>query len=344
MKFGLLLTSVHDRTVPASQQIAEHRELIAAAEQLGFDLVVAGQHFGTPTLRYLQPVPYLASIAAQFPSMRVATGIILLPLTHPLRVAEEMATLDAITDGRTIVGLGIGYAQAEFDAFGIDRATRTARFEEAIDVIRALWTGEPVTHHGQFFDLDEVATSTLPVQSPPPPIWIGAQAEASVRRAGRLADAWYVPPFPTHRELLELYEIYLEERDVAGRAGGTAIPVRRELYLADTMAEAEAAVTAGASSRYGTYAAWGLDLDSGLGRDQWLDNRFLLGDGATVAESIDFLAATVEHSEFVYKPQWPGQTHAHAMNQLERFGTEVIPLLDDAKTQPLEEGSDGDGP
>jgi alkanesulfonate monooxygenase SsuD/methylene tetrahydromethanopterin reductase-like flavin-dependent oxidoreductase (luciferase family) len=259
--------------------------------------------------------------------MRVATGIILLPLTHPLRVAEEIATLDALTDGRVIMGLGIGYAQSEFDAFGVDRSTRTARFEESVELIKALWTGEPVTHDGEFFRLDQVATSTLPVQSPHPPIWIGAQAEVSVRRAARLADAWYVPPFPTHRELLALYEVYLEERAATGRSGPAAIPVRRELFLADTVAEAEAAVAAGASSRYGTYSAWGLDLDDGLGQDRWLDNRFLLGDGATVAEGIARLASEVEHSEFVYKPQWPGQDHARAMSQLERFGTEVVPLL-----------------
>lgn len=327
MRFGLLLTSVHDRSIPAAQQIAEHRELISLAEQAGFDLVVAGQHFATPTLRYLQPVPYLASIAAQFPTMRVATGIILLPLTHPLRVAEEIATLDALTDGRVIMGLGIGYAQSEFDAFGVDRSTRTTRFEESVELIRALWTGEPVTHDGEFFQLDQVATSTLPVQSPHPPIWIGAQAEVSVRRAARLADAWYVPPFPTHRELLALYEVYLEEREEMGRIDRPAIPVRRELFLADTVGEAEAAVSAGASSRYGTYSAWGLDLDDGLGQDRWLDRRFLLGDGPTVAEGIARLAADVEHSDFVYKPQWPGQDHADAMAQLERFGAEVVPLL-----------------
>ena len=327
MRFGLLLTSVYDRSIPASRQISEHRELISMAEQLGFDLVVAGQHFGAPTLRYLQPVPYLASIAAQFPSMRVATGIILLPLTHPLRVAEEIATLDVITDGRIVMGLGIGYAQTEFDAFGVDRRTRTDRFEEAVELIRALWTGKPVTHHGKFYKLDDVETSTLPVQSPSPPIWIGAQAEASVRRAARLADAWYVPPFPTHRELLALYVMYLEERALAGRAGSSAIPVRRELFLANTVSEAENAVAAGASSRYGTYSEWGLDLDDGLGSKQWLDNRFLLGDGETVAAGIAHLAEHIEYSEFVYKPQWPGQDHVHAMAQLERFGTEVVPLL-----------------
>jgi alkanesulfonate monooxygenase SsuD/methylene tetrahydromethanopterin reductase-like flavin-dependent oxidoreductase (luciferase family) len=258
----------------------------------------------------------------------VATGIILLPLHHPLHVAEEVATMDAVTGGRVIMGLGIGYSQAEFDAFGIDRNTRTQRFEESIEIIRALWSGEPVSHHGEFYRLDEVQTSTLPVQDPHPPIWIGAQADASVRRAARFADAWYVPPFPTHRELIELYVAYLEERAAHGDRASTAIPVRRELYIADTVAEAEAAVAGGAASRYGTYNAWGLDLDDGLGHDSWLDNRFLLGDPATIAEALGHLMSRVEHSHFIYKPQWPGQDHATAMAQLERFGTEVMPLVD----------------
>ena len=152
VSYGLLLTSVHDRSVPARQQIDEHHELISLAVELGFDLVVAGQHFAAPALRYLQPIPYLTSIAIQFPTVHVATGIILLPLHHPLHVAEEVATMDAVTDGRVIMGLGIGYLQDEFDAFGIDRSTRTERFEESIEIIRALWSGEPLTHRGSFFD------------------------------------------------------------------------------------------------------------------------------------------------------------------------------------------------
>ena len=156
MRFGLLLTSVHDRSVPVRQQIAEHHELISVAVDHGFDLVVAGQHFAAPTLRYLQPIPYLTSIAMRFPSVEVATGILLLPLHHPLNIAEEVATMDAVTGGRAIMGLGIGYSQDEFDAFGIDRTTRTERFEESAEVIRALWTGQPLTHNGRFYHLDNV--------------------------------------------------------------------------------------------------------------------------------------------------------------------------------------------
>ena len=327
VRFGLLLTSVHDRSVPVNRQIAEHHELISVAVGYGFDLVVAGQHFAAPTLRYLQPIPYLTSIAMQFPTVEVATGILLLPLHHPLALAEEIATMDAVTGGRVTMGVGIGYSQDEFDAFGIDRTTRTERFEEALDIIRALWKGNSVTQQGRFFRLDKVEVSTLPVQQPHPPIWVGAQVEASVRRAARVGDAWYAAPFPTHRELIDLYQAYLEERAAHGNRAQAAIPVRREVYIADSTTEAEAAVAAGASSRYGTYRSWGLDVDDGIGKGDWLDNRFVLGSPSDVAEGLSHLTAQVEHSHFVYKPQWPGYDHAHALAQLERFGSEVIPLL-----------------
>ena len=326
MRFGLLLTSVHDRSVPPGQQIAEHQELISLAVDAGMDLVVAGQHFVAPNLRYLQPIPYLASLAAQFPSVRVATGIILLPLNHPVRVAEEAATLDVITNGRMILGVGGGYLQDEFDAFGIERSSRVARIEEGLPLIRELWTGGPVTAETKYFQLDEVSISTVPIQEPNPPIWLGAQSEPAVRRAARLADAWYVPPFPTHRELIDLYQIYLEER--AGNPGCsvTPIPVRREVYLAEGRAEAIAAVDRGAASRYGTYADWGQELGStGLTGSDWLDSRFLLGNSETVIHGLHTMTEHVEHSDFIYKPQWPGQDHKTAMRQLEMFGNEIIP-------------------
>ena len=126
------------------------------------------------------------------------------------------------------------------------------------------------------------------------PIWIGAQEAPSVRRAGRLADAWYVPPFPTHAKLVDLYALYLEERERRAANGSAAIPVRRELYLADTVAEAQAAVSAGAASRYATYSSWGLDVDSALDQRRWRESRFLLGDPATVAERLLELAEDVD--------------------------------------------------
>src|SRR3954469_22927859 len=105
MRYGLLLTSAHDASTPPAQHIAEHRELVETADQLGFDVVVAGQHFLGTELRYYQPIPYLTHMSRFAPNMRVATGILLLSMLHPVQVAEDMATLDVVTGGRAIMGV-----------------------------------------------------------------------------------------------------------------------------------------------------------------------------------------------------------------------------------------------
>lgn len=327
MDHGLLLTSVHSADSDPRTQVAEHRDLLATARELGFEVVIAGQHYAAPALRYLQPVPWLASLAAEAAPMRVATGIVLLPLQHPLAMAEETATLDVLSDGRFIFGVGIGYAAKEFAAFGIDRTTRTGRFEEAIDLIRRLWAGDSVDHDGRFFRLDGVQASTRPLQPGGPPVWVGAQAEPSVRRAARLGDAWYCPPFPTHRHLAELHGHYVDECARVGREVPTEFPVRRELVIADTRAEARRLVESAARGRYETYADWGLDLGDGLSGAQWRDTRFLLGDPATIAEQLATLAEEVRMSHLVLKVQWPGWGHREARRQLERYGEDVLPLL-----------------
>jgi alkanesulfonate monooxygenase SsuD/methylene tetrahydromethanopterin reductase-like flavin-dependent oxidoreductase (luciferase family) len=337
MRAGLLLTAVHDASTPPSQQVAEHRELVQTAEQLGFDLIVCGQHFLGTELRYYQPIPYLTHMAAAAPSMRVATGIILLSMLNPVQVAEDVATLDVVTGGRATFGAAVGYSPREFQAFGVERGDRVARFEEALALIKKLWSGEEVEHAGVHFRLEgAVRPSVLPAQRPRPPIWLGGQAAGSVRRAARLGDAWYAPPFPTHDALRQLQELFAEERDRAGLPPAAEFPVRRELLIADSKLEARRGAAMRSRARYQTYLQWGLaqggDLDDSGGGfaqadDAEAEGRFLLGSPAEVAEGLARLRDEVGMTHFVFKPQWPGLPHAEAMRQLERFGAEVLPLL-----------------
>ena len=118
------------------QQRQQHEELVRTAEQLGFDLMVCGQHFLGSELRYFQPVPWLTHMAQVAPTMHAATGIILLSMVNPVDIAEQMATLDVLTDGRAIFGVGLGYSGHEFDAFGVEPGTRVARFEESLRLVK----------------------------------------------------------------------------------------------------------------------------------------------------------------------------------------------------------------
>jgi alkanesulfonate monooxygenase SsuD/methylene tetrahydromethanopterin reductase-like flavin-dependent oxidoreductase (luciferase family) len=339
MKYGLQLTAVHDASTPPAQQVAEHLELLKAAAELGFEVMSCGQHFLGAELRYYQPVPYLAHLAALVPDMRVATGIIVLSMLNPVQVAEDVATLDVVTGGRVTFGVAAGYSPREFKAFNVRREDRGRRFDEALSLIKKLWSGDEVEHNGDFFILDgPVRPAVKPVQKPRPPIWIGGQSAPSVKRAARHGDAWYVPPFPTHDALRELVIVFREERERAGLPPMTELPVRREVLVADSKKEARRGAAFRSRARYQTYLKWGLadagDLGSsggGFGEadDAEADGRFLLGTAENIAEGLARLRDDIGMTHLVFKPQWPGLPHREAMGQLELVGTRVMPLLKD---------------
>jgi alkanesulfonate monooxygenase SsuD/methylene tetrahydromethanopterin reductase-like flavin-dependent oxidoreductase (luciferase family) len=333
MQFGILLTSVYDATTDARQQRREHEELVATAEQLGFRLMVAGQHFLGAELRYFQPIPWLTHMATHAPTMQTATGIVLLSMVNPVDVAEQMATLDVLTDGRAIFGAGLGYSAHEFAAFGVEPGTRVARFEESLALVRALWSGDVVNFDGRFFSVADARPAARPLQKDGPPVWIGGQARAAVQRAARLGDAWYAPPFPTHTELAALRQLFLETRTKLDLPTTGDFPVRRELLIASSNAAAMEAALQRYRARYETYRRWGLSGEntpvepSGEQVRTDIADRFLLGSAADCAEQLERLRVESGMTHFVFKPHWPGLPHAEAMQQLEIFGTSVLPAV-----------------
>jgi alkanesulfonate monooxygenase SsuD/methylene tetrahydromethanopterin reductase-like flavin-dependent oxidoreductase (luciferase family) len=297
-------------------------------------VVAAGQHFLGTELRYYQPVPYLTYLAQSAPTMHMALGIILLALANPVDVAEQVATLDVLTGGKAIFGVGLGYSELEMKAFGVPREGRVKRFEESLALIKALWSGNEVNHSGANWVVEGVRPAVLPVQRPGPPIWIGGQAEKAIARAARIADAWYAPPFPTHAGLARLRQVFLEERARAGLPTNGDFPVRRELVIASSRAEARRMAVQRSAGRYETYLQWGLgsslDKDNtgfGSQADEDIDGRFILGDAEDCAAALDRLRTDLGMTHFMLKVQWPGLPHKEAMQQLELFGTRVIPLL-----------------
>ena len=200
-RFGIFLSAQHPPAMSASQIARDCCEQVRLARELGLDDVSAGQHFLTQPYQMLQLVPLLARIAAEAGEMRVGAGILLLTLLNPVEVAENAATLDAITDGRFVLGLGLGYRQEENDAFGLPR--------EAPGRVRAEARRRPAPARGRGRDrrgprLPARATSSSRCarrSAPRPPIWLAANNDNAVLRAARLADAWLLNP---HTKLDEL--------------------------------------------------------------------------------------------------------------------------------------------
>ncbi len=334
MKFGILATPIWDKTTEPAIQLREHRELVELARDLGFDMVVAGQHFLGTELRYYQPVPYLTHLSQFAPNMEMVIGIILLSLVNPIETAEQVATLDAVTGGKAILGLGLGYSDHEFKAFGIQKSSRVRRFEENLSLIKTLWSGEEVNFQGQNSLIENITPCVLPVRKPRPPIWIGGQGEQAVRRAARLSDAWYAPPFVTHKGMVRLRNIFLEESATYGMPLNGDFPLRRELMIAPSIKKARQMALKWSEARYKTYLKWGLgkklDRDTagfGSQEQEAIDSRFILGTADICAEKIKEMQVNLGMTHFMYKAHWPGVPHSESMKQLESFGANIIPQV-----------------
>jgi alkanesulfonate monooxygenase SsuD/methylene tetrahydromethanopterin reductase-like flavin-dependent oxidoreductase (luciferase family) len=159
-------------------------ELMRAAEDLGFDSVWPAEHHFTEYGYCASPALSLAAVAAQTRRIRLGTGVVVLPLNHPLRVAEDYAFLDHLSDGRVDLGIGRGYQPLEFQRYGVDQTTTRAQFDEALEVIHQAWARGRVSFQGKHYRFDDVPIRPRPVQRPHPPIWMAALSAETFALAG----------------------------------------------------------------------------------------------------------------------------------------------------------------
>ena len=159
--------------------------LVQYAEALGFDTIWLTEHHFADDGYSPSVIPLAAAIAARTQTVRIGFNLLLLPLHNAVQVAEDIATLDVLSNGRIDVGVGQGYARHEFAGYGIDRAERLGRFVEGLDVLDGLWTNDVFSFSGRYYQVDAARLMPKPVQRPAPPLWIGATSEPGVRRAGR---------------------------------------------------------------------------------------------------------------------------------------------------------------
>jgi alkanesulfonate monooxygenase SsuD/methylene tetrahydromethanopterin reductase-like flavin-dependent oxidoreductase (luciferase family) len=202
LRFGV----VHDfrcppgSDVPMPRVYAETFEQIELAEQWGLDLCWFTEHHFIEDGYLPNFVPVAGAAAARTTRLRFSTDICLMPFRHPLRLAEDLAILDNISNGRMELGAGMGYAAHEFAGFGIPRTRRVSLTEEAIEVLRLAWSGEPFTFQGKRWSFRDLRVTPEPVQPGGPPLWIAATSRAGALRAARF-DTNLLPQGPRHAVL-----------------------------------------------------------------------------------------------------------------------------------------------
>ena len=300
------------------------------AEAAGFDSVWLGEHHNNPIL-YPAPLIGLAAIASRTRSVSLGTGVLLLPLYHPMMVAEEGALVDVISGGRLILGVGAGYAPEEFAAFGCALNERGSRLEEGASLLRRLWTEVNVTHRGKHYQVENATVAPRPLQQPRPPIWFGAWAEAAIRRAARLGDAWFVGPSASLNEIAPCARRYEEACRESGSGIGQ-VALFRYVFVADSTKEAIG--TAGdffIQAFEHMYFRWPHPVvkrpPGHLTIERLAADRIIFGDPATCVKEIMRFRDALRAEHLVCRFSVPGISREDCERSVELFTREVLPAL-----------------
>jgi alkanesulfonate monooxygenase SsuD/methylene tetrahydromethanopterin reductase-like flavin-dependent oxidoreductase (luciferase family) len=303
--------------------------------ELGFDLLTVGQHHLATPFQQPSSVPLVARLAASSGTMRIGITVFLLPLHNPVDIAEQVATLDAISHGRMIFGVGLGYRPEECEAFGITMQERVPRFLEALDVIKRLWTEDELEFRGRFYTLPRIQSTIRPLQRPHPPIWMAANQAVAVRRAGRLGYVWAMNPHVTTAVLKEQAAQYRAALQANGHPSPAELPLMREAWLADTSERAWTEAAPYLARKYAVYNAWG--QDRALPADQTFDrpleelgrDRFIVGTPDDLLTIAQRYAVELGVNTLILRIQWPGMQQQQVLDQIRLIGEAVLPRLRD---------------
>jgi probable F420-dependent oxidoreductase len=316
---------------PPDRLYLEILDQIAWAENNGFDDVWLSEHHFIEDGYLPSILPAAAAIAARTNRMRIASGVLLMPFHNPIRLAEDIATVDVISGGRFELGVGIGFKREEFSGFGVSSKDRGTRTDQSLEIIRRALSGETVTFKSDFFDFQNIKVTPEPIQKPHPPIWLGGFTPAALRRAARFGDGFTVPGASR-----DVYDHYVAELKKESRSTDNLRFASGSWFLIvsddpeKTFAEAAEHVI----YQVNNYSAWlqagGLQpLAPHLNDREALRQSGLLQvvDAETAIRMIRELADTVPITHFYSWTLPPGLPPRWAQTHLELFASKVIPAF-----------------
>ncbi len=284
MKFGVMISrKMIDRG--SSDPCARLYSYLNEMEDLGYDMGWCGQHrfssstaFGGDTASEpAAPLILLASLLARTRKMKMCTNIMLLPAHHPVEIAEEINTLNEMSNNRFVFGAGIGYKREEFETVGWDFKNRAKRFEECLEILRLALAGGEFSYTGKHFNIPRCMVMPPPLAGAPAPIWIGAVSEPAMLRAGRLGDGWLIS-FAEH--LVELQSKISRYKAVAAEHGRpSTLCLMRDLHIAPTRDALDANWLPNVIKVWRSYD----DLGSRADRDE-LSSQVMFGGRAVTLE------------------------------------------------------------
>jgi len=307
-------------------------EEVTRAEELGFDSVWMEEHHAVTDHYWPSPLPVLAGFATRTTRMRLGTDILVAPFYHPVRLAEDAAMLDVMSNGRFVLGIAIGYKPDEFALYGVELEKRGARFEEQLAIMKALWTQESVSFQGAYYKVTG-RLEPKPITRPHPPVWIGGWGDITLRRAATLADNWIPGPTADLPRLLAGKHQFLANRKAAGRTEPvTEWPLTRDVIIADTDREARELAEKHIMISYRKEYAGGwrhpfIDASIATDLDGLMKDRFLIGGPEQVVRALRPFVTEYGMTHLICRVFFPGMPHRHIMRELELLSKEVLPAF-----------------
>ncbi len=334
MKVGLFITNQHHLDTDMVRALEEQIAMVHLARDAGWNSLFSGQHYlNEGNNQQLQLVPFLARLIPEAGDMITGLGVLLLNLHNPVYVAETVASLDVIAGGRLVFGVGLGYREVEFDAFGVPKGKRVSRFEEYLALVRRLWSEEAVTHHGETCRLESVRMNLRPVQKPWPPIWIAANNDRAIRRAARLGDTWFVNPHSTLETIRRQLALYRQELDAQGRPFPQELPILKEIFCARDRATALDMAGPYLAGKYRDYAKWGQDdampADESFDKDfeELIRGRFILGSPEDCYRQLEPYWRELGVNHLCLRTHWAGMPLSTALHSMRLISRELLPAL-----------------
>ena len=332
MRFGIMVMPQHPSTDSPVKRFRETVELTRIARDAGLDGICAGHHYLSPPYQNLQHLPLLARLAADSGDMDVILSIVLLAILNPVEVAENVASLDVITEGRAVFGIGLGYRGVEYQAFNVEVKDRVPRMYEGLDLIRRLWTEDNVTFQGRFFNLTDATCTIRPVQKPHPPIWVATNSDGATERIGAQGFPWFVNPHAALPTLENQAKLYEEAAAKAGTPLPDTRPILKEMHVAETREEAIRIAQPYLAGKYQRYADWGQDKVL-PGEESFripfeelsADGRFIVGSVDDVIHQIELHRDRLGIDYFLFRIWWPGMEAYHAYRVVEILAERIIP-------------------
>lgn len=325
LNVGLFATSYFEPGVHPREGLRELVEQVELAEELGFGSVLLGHHYLTQS-SFLQPLTLSAYLARVTERMKIGFCVFLLPLHNPVVLAEELATLDVLMDGRLVLGVGTGYREREYDAVGIPIEEKFARFDQHMHLMRRLWQGDVVTDEGPYGKLSGSRLKYAPARPGGPPFWIGAVGDRGFRRVAEHNGNWLAGSVEPHSDLPRKLDVLRAELEKAGLNPDRPCGLMREAAVCESREEAVNERVRHAYEMFRDNYHTFFNSRGKLSEKELVDDLALVGTPDEVISKLRWYRE-LGFSDVVLRIRWGGLSHEQTLDTIRLIGKEVLPAL-----------------